>query len=102
MHKGLLTGKYKGDETFDDFRSNHPDFQGERFRGICEAVQGLGPMAEKYGLTLYQLVLAATLMHPSIQVALCGFKTPEQMEEAAGGGPGRCWSGRTRMRCAWR
>ena len=84
LHKGLLTGKYHGNETFDDFRRHHPDFQGERFRGLCTAVQSLSPMAKRYGLTIYQLVLATTLMHPAIHVAVCGFKTPEQVVEAAG------------------
>jgi aryl-alcohol dehydrogenase-like predicted oxidoreductase len=41
-------------------------------------------MAERYGLSLYQLVLAATLMHPAIHVAICGIKTPTQIAEAAG------------------
>jgi len=84
MHKGLLTGKYAGTETFTDFRQHHPDFQGERFRRIAEAVQGLRPLAEKYGLTLYQLVMAATLMHPSIHVAIAGIKTAAQIREAVG------------------
>ena len=84
MHKGLLTGKYRGDETFDDFRRYHPDFQGQRFRDLCRAVQSLAPMAQRYGLTLYQLILAATLMHPAIHVAVCGFKSPDQVAEAAG------------------
>jgi len=84
LHKGLLTGKYTGTETFDDFRKNHPDFQGERFQQLCEAVHSLRPMAEGYGLSIYQLVLAATLMHPAIHVAICGIKTPAQIEEAAG------------------
>jgi len=83
MHKGLLTGKYKGDETFDDFRRLHPDFQGDRFKELCDAVQSLRPMAGGYGLTVYQLILAATLMHPAIHVAICGIKTPAQIEEAA-------------------
>ena len=84
MHKGLLTGKYRGTETFGDFRANHPDFQGERFKRLCDGVQSLRPMAERYGLTLYQLILAATLMHPAIHVAVCGIKTREQIAEAAG------------------
>jgi aryl-alcohol dehydrogenase-like predicted oxidoreductase len=84
MHKGLLTGKYKGTETFNDFRSNHPDFQGDRFKALCDAVASLRPMAEGYGSTVYQLILAATLMHPAIHVAICGIKTPTQIEEAAG------------------
>jgi aryl-alcohol dehydrogenase-like predicted oxidoreductase len=84
LHKGLLTGKYKGTETFDDFRKNHPDFQGERFQSLCQRVQSLKPMAETYGLSIYQLILAATLMHPAIHVAICGTKTAEQIAEAAG------------------
>lgn len=84
MHKGLLTGKYTGTETFTDFRSNHPDFQGDRFKDTCAKVRSLKPLAEKYGLTIYQLVLAATLMHPGIHVAICGIKTPDQIAEAAG------------------
>jgi len=84
MHKGLITGKYTGVETFDDFRQHHPDFQGERFRQICEGVQSLKPMADKYGLTLYQLIISATLMHPAIQVAVVGIKTADQIREAAG------------------
>ena len=84
MHKGLLTGKYQGDETFDDFRKSHPDFHGERFQEFCDAVHSLRPMADQYGLTLYQVILAATLMHPAIHVAICGIKTPDQIAEAAG------------------
>ena len=83
LGKGLLTGKYKGKETFEDFRKSHADFQGERFEMIAEAVQGLKPMAEKYGMSVVQLVLAATLMHPGIQAAVVGIKKREQIVEAA-------------------
>jgi len=84
MHKGLLTGKYTGPETFEDFRKAHPDFQGDRFRQLCEGVQSLCPMADGYGLSIYQLILAATLMHPAIHTAICGIKTPDQIAEAVG------------------
>ena len=84
MHKGLLTGKYNGDETFTDFRGNHPDFVGDRFKELAGSVQSLKPLAEKYGMTIYQLVLCATLMHPSIDVAVCGIKRQDQIEEALG------------------
>ncbi len=84
LHKGLLTGKYAGNETFEDFRRHLPEFQGERFKKHCEGVRSLGPMAKRYGLSIYQLVLAATLMHPAIHVAICGTKTPEQIVEAVG------------------
>jgi len=84
LHKGLLTGKYDGSETFSDFRQHHPDFTGEKFQKLAVAVRSLGPMARKYGMSIYQLVLAATLMHPAIQVAIAGIKTREQIIEAAG------------------
>lgn len=82
MHKGLLSGKYEGTESFEDFRSGHPDFLGERFRDLAQSVRGLQSMAEEYGMSLYQLILAATLMHPAIDVAIVGIKTPAQIEEA--------------------
>lgn len=84
MHKGLLTGKYTGNETFTDFRKNHPDFQGEHFHAIAAAVQSLEPLARKYELSIYQLVLAATLMHPGIDVAVVGIKGPPQIADAIG------------------
>jgi aryl-alcohol dehydrogenase-like predicted oxidoreductase len=84
MHKGLLTGKYTGSETFTDFRQHLPDFQGERFQAIADAVQSLAPLAEKYDLSIYQLVLTATLMHPGIDVAVVGIKNPIQIAEAVG------------------
>ena len=81
---GLLTGKYEGTESFDDFRGRHPRFQGEKFKQLATAVRSLAPMAEKYGLTIVQLVLAATLAHPQLDVAIVGIKNPAQIEEAAG------------------
>lgn len=84
LHKGLLSGKYDGSEQFDDFRANDPDFQGDRFRALCNAVRSLGEIADGYGVTIPQLVYATTLMHPSIQVAIAGIKTTAQIEEVAG------------------
>ncbi|MBN2314996.1 MAG: aldo/keto reductase [Sedimentisphaerales bacterium] len=84
MHKGLLAGKYSGNETFTDFRKHLPDFQGERFKALAEAVQSLKPMAKKYDLSIYQLILTATLMHPGIDVAVVGTKNPAQITEAVG------------------
>lgn len=84
LHKGLLTGKYTGTESFADFRQHHPDFQGERFAEVAAAVRSLQPVAASYGLSIYQLVLAATLMHPAVQAAVVGIKTPAQIVEAAG------------------
>jgi aryl-alcohol dehydrogenase-like predicted oxidoreductase len=84
MHKGLLTGKYTGNETFTDFRKHHADFQGQRFQRIAAAVKSLAPLAKKYSLSIYQLVLATTLMHPGIDVAVVGIKSPLQITDAIG------------------
>jgi len=84
LGKGLLTGKYTGSESFTDFRKHHADFQGTRFQRICAAVRELRPLADKYGLSVYQLVLVATLMHPGIHVAVVGIKNEPQIVEALG------------------
>lgn len=84
LHRGLLTGKYTGGETFTDHRKDSPDFREDRFRALCDRVARLAPIAGKYGLSTTQLVLAATLMHPAIHCAIAGIKSPEQIEEAAG------------------
>ena len=84
LHKGLLTGKYAGTETFSDFRKHYPDFQGERFARIAAAVQGLKSLADRYGFSIYQLVLTVTLMHPAVHVAIVGIKNPDQINEALG------------------
>lgn len=86
LARGLLTGKYAGAETFPagDTRRTNPAFQGEVFRRTCEQIRGLKRIAERHGLTVTQLTLAATLMHPAVHSAIVGIKSPEQIEDAAG------------------
>jgi len=84
LHRGLLTGKYKGGETFSDHRADRPEFQGERFKAACDAVAKVGEIGAAYGLTTVQTVLAATVMHPGIHTAIVGVKVPAHIEEAAG------------------
>jgi aryl-alcohol dehydrogenase-like predicted oxidoreductase len=81
---GLLSGKYDGTETFDDFRARNPRYQGERFKQLAAAVRGLQPIADKYGLSIVQLVLVCTLAHPAIHCPIVGIKNPAQIEEVAG------------------
>jgi aryl-alcohol dehydrogenase-like predicted oxidoreductase len=83
LHNGLLSGKYRGDETFSDFRAQRADFTGERFRMLSQRVARAGEIGHRYGLTTVQLVLASTLMHPAITCAIVGIKNPRQIEEAA-------------------
>lgn len=84
LHKGLLTGKYTGTETFTDLRSNQADFKGERFQMICDRLKEVGKVAKKYNLTTVQLVLAVTLMNPAITCAIAGIKNTRHIEDAAG------------------
>ncbi len=84
LQRGLLTGKYTGTETFADARANSADFQGERFKLICDRVAALKPIARRHNLTITQLVLAATLMHPAITTVITGIKDSSQIEESVG------------------
>ena len=83
LYHGLLTGKYGGTEKFDDFRANNPDFQGERFKKVAKQVRELIPIAQKYSVSVTQLVLAVTLATPLIDCAIVGIKNPAQIEEAS-------------------
>jgi len=81
---GMLTGKFDGSETFGDLRAGSPRFKGERFKRLATNIRSLQPMADKYGLTITQLCLAATLTHPAIHCAIVGIKNAAQIVEAAG------------------
>ena len=84
LHHGLLCGKFTGDETFTDFRADHPMFQGDEFKKNVERVNRLRPIASESGLTVTQLVVAATLAHPAVTCAIVGIKNSAQIEDAAG------------------
>lgn len=78
---GLLTGKYTGDE---DTAKRGRWFRGEIFKDLAGRVRELAPIAEKYGITIIQLVLAAVLANPMIHSTIVGIKRPAYIEEAAG------------------
>ena len=83
LANGLLTGKYSGTETFADFRARREDFQGDRFKRLAGKVKSLQPLAERYGMSITQLVLVATLQSPMIDCAIVGIKRTQHIEEAA-------------------
>ena len=84
LARGLLTGKFTGDETFDDLRAHDARFQGEAFKANCGKVQKLRPIAERLHCSLPQLVLAATFAHPAVHCAIVGIKNADQIRENAG------------------
>lgn len=84
LELGLLTGKFTGEEKFTDLRAKRARFQGEEFKRNAEKVNKLRPFAEKYGVSVTQLVIQTTVTHPAITCAIVGIKNAAQIEEAAG------------------
>lgn len=85
MFRGLLTGKYNGDETFPpgDARGKHPDHTGERGVEICKRVRGMKDIAEKHDATIAGVSLGWVLSTPGVTAALAGTRSKEQITEVA-------------------
>ncbi|ASA20448.1 aldo/keto reductase [Paenibacillus donghaensis] len=79
LASGLLGGKYKPEDTFDDIRKNDPLFQGESFARSLAKVERIRPIAESKGVEIAHLVLAWYLSVPSIDALIPGAKRPEQV-----------------------
>ncbi len=80
LSRGLLTGKYAPDHKFEDTRGQSPLFNPPLFGRILEALDGLRPMAERYGLTLSQLAVRWVLTHPALSCAIVGVKERSHIE----------------------
>lgn len=85
MEMGLLTGKITMDYELpeDDTRHNRPWFQPDKRREVLDALEGVRPIAEKYGATLGQLSVAWIFSQPAITAAIVGARNPEQAESNA-------------------
>jgi len=84
LYHGLLTGKYTGTETFDDFRGKNPDFLGEQFKRNVARVNRVKPIAEDLSKTMTQFALRFVLDHPAVHCAIAGIKRADQIEDAVG------------------
>lgn len=86
LQKGLLTGKYTGNETFPkgDVRSWDEHFAKGRFKDNVSVVNQLNPFAQKYGKTLAQLVLNWTFGRKGITAAIMGVKNRQQLRDNLG------------------
>jgi aryl-alcohol dehydrogenase-like predicted oxidoreductase len=82
--RGLLLGKMHKNSVFDlnDLRVEDKRFRGARFRGNIEIVNRLRSLAYQEGLSLMQLALGWVLQNAAVSVAICGAKSPAQIEEA--------------------
>ena len=86
LQKGLLTGKYTGNETFPkgDVRSWDEYFAQRRFKDSVAVVNQLKPFAQKYGKTLAQFVLNWTFGRKGITAAIMGVKNRQQLRDNLG------------------
>ncbi len=88
LFRGLLTGKYDPSHKFTDSRARLPQFAGERFRRILEALGTIRPIADAYGLSLAQLAVRWVLTHPAVTAAIVGVKERAHIEGIAAAGDG--------------
>jgi aryl-alcohol dehydrogenase-like predicted oxidoreductase len=83
---GLLTGAIDEDTQFadDDWRSTSPQFSDACLRQNLTVVRQLAEIADGIGCTLSQLAIAWTLVHPAVDVAIVGSRSPAHIEESVG------------------
>ena len=76
LGRGFLTGQFKSADDFpeDDFRRNHPRFQGENFEKNIALVREVEAMAAAKGCTTAQLALAWVLAQGDDVVPIPGTK----------------------------
>jgi aryl-alcohol dehydrogenase-like predicted oxidoreductase len=84
--RGLLTGKFTGNETFPrgDLRRNDPMFKADRFKKYADAVKEIKAVATKYGKTSAQFALRWAIQQPGVTCVIAGARTAKQAEENAG------------------
>jgi aryl-alcohol dehydrogenase-like predicted oxidoreductase len=82
---GLLTGTLHESTVFaaDDWRSGHPDFEGESYRRSLSAAERLKNVASDLGCSLGQLAVAWVLANPAVHAAIVGSRRATHVTEAA-------------------
>lgn len=88
LANGLLTGKIGPDRVFPptDLRHNNPRFSVENRALIAGRLERIRPIADRYGLTLGQLIIAWTIEQPGVTHALVGARDDVQARENAAAG----------------
>jgi aryl-alcohol dehydrogenase-like predicted oxidoreductase len=86
LGRGFLTGRFRGPEDLaqDDWRRNHPRFQGENFEKNQVMVAKIQEMAREKGCTPAQLALAWVLAQGKDLVPIPGTKRRFYLEDDVG------------------
>jgi len=86
LGRGFLTGQFKSPDDFpeDDFRKNHPRFQGENFQKNLDLVGEVEAIAKEKGCTTAQLALAWVLAQGDDIVPIPGTKRVKYLDENIG------------------
>jgi len=86
LGRGLLSGRFKSPDDFpeDDFRKNHPRFQGENFEKNIRLVREVEAMAHEKGCNAAQLALAWVLAQGEDIVPIPGTKHARYLDENIG------------------
>ena len=86
LGRGFLTGQFQSPDDFaeDDFRKNHPRFQGENFQKNLDLVREVEKLAEDKGCTTAQLALAWVLAQGEDVVPIPGTKQIKYLDENIG------------------
>jgi len=84
--RGLLTGKFTGNETFPrgDLRRADPKFKPDRFKQYVKAANQLKKLAARYDKTPAQFALRWALQQPGVSCVIAGARTVQQVEDNAG------------------
>ncbi|MFC1900050.1 aldo/keto reductase [Chloroflexota bacterium] len=84
LQQGVLTETLKNVNVLDenDFRLNNPHFKEPEFSLNRKLVEGLEPIAKKYGRSVAQLAIAWVLRRPEVTSALNGARSTAEIEDS--------------------
>ncbi|MDO4585942.1 MAG: aldo/keto reductase [Planctomycetia bacterium] len=82
LENGLLSGNMTPDRVFEngDFRKTSPRFQPDNIRRVNEMLDQFRPIADKYHISLVQLIISWTFSRYAKGHVLCGMRNCKSVE----------------------
>lgn len=84
LARGLLTGKFDKESSFEDLRARDPRYMGLRFQRNLQTVESLKRIAARYEKSVGQLAINWVATYRGVTSAIVGAKRPSQVLENAG------------------